>query len=196
MGRRDSRVDAYIEKSAPFAQPILKHLRAVVHQACPEVTEDLKWRMPHFIHHGILCGMAAFKEHCIFGFWKAALVLGGDHESRMSQFGRLTSLADLPSKKALTAYVKKAARLNEEGVQLPRPSKAAAKKVVVPKDFAAALARNAAARRSFEQFPPSHKREYVEWIAGAKREETRERRLATAIDQIAAGKPQSWKYMK
>ncbi len=196
MGRRDPRVDAYIEKSAPFAQPILKHLRAVVHQACPEVTEDLKWRMPHFIHHGILCGMAAFKEHCIFGFWKASLVLGGDHESRMSQFGRLTSLADLPSKKALTAYVKKAARLNEEGVQLPRPSKAAAKKVAVPKDFAAALARNAAARRSFEQFPPSHKREYVEWIAGAKREETRERRLATAIDQIAAGKPQSWKYMK
>jgi uncharacterized protein YdeI (YjbR/CyaY-like superfamily) len=196
MGRRDPRVDAYIEKSAPFAQPILTHLRAVVHEACPEVTEDLKWRMPHFMHHGILCGMGAFKEHCIFGFWKAPLVLGGEHENPMSQFGHLTSLSELPPKKALAAYVKKAARLNEEGVKLPRPAKGAAKKLVVPKDFVAALARSAAARRAFENFAPSHKREYVEWIEGAKREETRKRRLASAIDQIAAGKPQNWKYMK
>jgi uncharacterized protein YdeI (YjbR/CyaY-like superfamily) len=196
MGRRDPRVDVYIEGSAPFARPILKHLRAVVHAACPEVIEDLKWRMPTFMHHGIMCGMGAFKAHCIFGFWKRSLVLGGAHENPMSQFGRLTTLADLPSKKVLTAYVKKAARLNEEGVKKPRPAKAAPKKVVIPKDLAAALARRAAARRSFEQFPPSHKREYVEWIEGAKREETRERRLATAIDQIAAGKPQNWKYMK
>src|SRR5262245_42634040 len=197
MGTRDPRVDAYIEKSAPFAKPILKHLRAVVHEACPEVTEDLKWRMPHFMHHGIMCGMAAFKEHCIFGFWKASLVLGGDHENPMSQFGNLTTLSELPSRKVLTTYVKKAATLNENGVKVPRAAKAAsAKTVIVPKDLAAALARHTTARRSFEKFPPSHKREYVEWIEGAKREDTRKRRLATAIDQIAAGKPQNWKYMK
>ena len=195
MGRRDPCVDAYIEKSAPFAQPILKHLRAVVHEACPEVTEDLKWRMPHFIHHGILCGMAAFKEHCIFGFWKAPLVLGRDHESPMSQFGHLTSLSELPPKKVLAAYVKKAARLNEEGVKLPRPAKAAAKKLVVPKDLAAALARSAAARRAFEKLPPSHKREYVEWITEAKREETRQQRIQTAVKWIAEGKSRNWKYL-
>jgi uncharacterized protein YdeI (YjbR/CyaY-like superfamily) len=195
MGRRDPRVDPYIEKSAPFAQPILKHLRAVVHAACPEVEEGLKWRMPHFMHKGIVCSMAAFRQHCTFGFWKASLVLDREYENPMSQFGHVTSLADLPSKNVLAGYVKKAARLNEEGVTVPRVRKAP-KKLVVPKELSAALARHTAARTAFQKLPPSHKREYVEWITGAKREDTRSRRLAAAIRQIAEGKPQNWKYMK
>src|ERR1051326_3458971 len=74
MGKKDPRVDAYIEKSADFARPILNRLRKLVHAGCLQVVEEIKWRCPHFMHHGMLCGIAAFKEHCTFGFWKASLM--------------------------------------------------------------------------------------------------------------------------
>src|SRR6185369_4149318 len=127
MGKRDPRVDAYIEKSADFAKPILAHLRDVVHAACPQVEETMKWSFPHFMHHGMLCGMAAFKQHCTFGFWKGELIVSGNPsaEAAMGQFGRLTKLSDLPSKKVLTGYVKQAMKLNEEGVKAPRQEKRA-----------------------------------------------------------------------
>lgn len=197
MGNRDVRVDAYIAKSADFAHPILTYLRDVVHAACPDVEETLKWRMPAFMYKGILCGMGAFKQHCIFGFWKRKLVVGKTSEpAGMGPFGRITSMADLPSRKILASYVKKAARLNDEGVKAPRVAKPARKPLSVPKDLAAALARHKGAAARFDRFPPSHQREYIEWITDAKREETRTRRLATAIEQIAQGKPQNWKYVK
>jgi hypothetical protein len=119
MGIRDPRVDAYIAKSAEFARPILMHLREVVHAACPDVEEAMKWSHPHFMYHGMLCGMAAFKQHCTFGFWKFDLIVAGDKaaEAAMGQFGRITKVADLPSKKVLTGYIKQAMKLNEEGAK-------------------------------------------------------------------------------
>jgi uncharacterized protein YdeI (YjbR/CyaY-like superfamily) len=198
MATKDPRIDAYIAKSADFAKPILKHLRKVVHAGCPEVVETLKWSMPHFDHKGVMCGMAAFKEHCAFGFWKAELVLGRGEsadKSGMGSFGSIKSLADLPNEKTLVGYVKKAAALNEAGIKAPgrtQPKKRAP--IPVPDYFAAALQKNAKARKSFESFPPSHRREYLEWITEAKREETRNERMATSIKWLAEGKSRHWKY--
>jgi uncharacterized protein YdeI (YjbR/CyaY-like superfamily) len=199
MGKRDKRIDAYIAKAAEFAQPILKHLRELVHEACPEVEETMKWSFPHFQYKGMLCSMAAFKEHCAFGFWKGSLVIGKGEETdekAMGQMGRITKLKDLPSKKVLSGYIKQAMRLNDEGVKAParaRPKEP--RPVTVPDDLAAALSANKVARETFEHFPPSHKREYIDWINEAKTEATRQRRLEQAIDWMAEGKPRNWKYM-
>jgi uncharacterized protein YdeI (YjbR/CyaY-like superfamily) len=199
MAARDPRVDAYIAKSAEFARPILAHLREVVHAACPDVEETIKWSFPHFQYKGLLCSMAAFKEHCAFGFWKGALVFGGDGqaEEAMGQFGRITKLSDLPSKKVLSGYIKKAIELNEAGVKSPTRSKPKAPRPepTVPDELAAALGANPAARATFEKLSPSHRREYIEWITEAKTAPTRGRRVETAIQWLAEGKPRNWKYM-
>jgi uncharacterized protein YdeI (YjbR/CyaY-like superfamily) len=200
MPTTDKRIDAYIAKSADFAQPILSHLRAVVHEACPDVEETMKWSFPHFMYGGgILCSMASFKEHCAFGFWKGSLIIdqeGEAAEKAMGQFGRIGSVKDLPSKRVLASYVKKAMALNDAGVKRPRSASDAAPKspVAVPDDFAAALAKQKKARAAFEAFPPSHRREYVEWIVEAKRDDTRARRIAQAVEWIAEGKSRNWKY--
>jgi uncharacterized protein YdeI (YjbR/CyaY-like superfamily) len=199
MGTRDARVDAYIAKSAEFAKPILTHLREVVHSACPDVEETMKWSFPHFQYQGMLCSMASFKEHCAFGFWKSSLIVDkGDTagETAMGQFGRLTKLSNLPAKKVLTGYIKKAMKLNEDGVKSPTRSKPKAPRpLVVPDDLANALQANAQAQASFEGFSTSQKREYVDWITEAKAQATRSRRLETAIEWMAEGKPRNWKYM-
>lgn len=197
MPKLDPRVDAYIAKSADFAKPILFHIRHLVHVACPDVEETLKWNMPSFLHRGILLNMAAFKQHCALGFWKGELIFGPGtaQDDAMGQAGRLTSLADLPGDENLLGYIRKAVELNDAGIQKTARAKAKAKRpVVVPDYFLAALKKNKKALAGFENFSPSHKREYVEWIAGAKREETRARRIKTAVAQIAQGKSQNWKY--
>lgn len=198
MATKDPRIDAYIAKSADFAKPILKHLRKVVHAGCPDVVETLKWSMPHFDYKGVMCGMAAFKEHCAFGFWKEALVFDRDkaaEKTAMGSFGCIKSLADLPGEKTLIGYVKKAAALNEAGIKAPGRTQPKKKEPIpVPSEFGAALKKNAKARKTFEGFPPSKQREYLEWVTGAKREETRHERLATSIEWLAEGKPRHWKY--
>lgn len=196
MGKRDPRVDAYIAKSAEFARPILEHLREVVHAACPEAEETLKWGMPHFVHHGILCHMASFKAHCAFGFYKSALLFDDTPKQMeaMGDMGRIASLSDLPPKKELVRLVKAARKLNEEGIAAPRTKAVPKAPVEVPPDLAAALAASAKARATFEGFPPSHRREYVEWITEAKQEATRQRRLAQAVEWMAEGKTRNWKY--
>jgi uncharacterized protein YdeI (YjbR/CyaY-like superfamily) len=196
MGTRDPRIDAYIERSADFAKPILAHLRDVVHTACPQVEETLKWRSPAFLYRGMLCGMAAFKQHCAFGFWKHELVTGENGKSKeaMGSFGRITSVRDLPSKKILAGLVKKAMVLNEEGIEAPRTKRRPKPPLAVPDDLKTALRKNAKARATFEGFSPSHRREYMEWIVEAKRAETRQRRLATAVEWMAEGKGRNWKY--
>jgi uncharacterized protein YdeI (YjbR/CyaY-like superfamily) len=199
MGTRDARVDAYIAKSADFARPILVNIREVVHAACPDVVETMKWSRPHFDYKGIFCGMSAFKAHCAFGFWKGSLIVpeGGADEEGMGQFGRITRVADLPSKKILTGYIKHAMKLNDEGVKSPSRMKPKVPKPapVVPQELTTALAANHAARATFEKFSASNKREYVEWITEAKTQATRARRLETAIEWMAEGKPRNWKYM-
>jgi uncharacterized protein YdeI (YjbR/CyaY-like superfamily) len=199
MASKDPRIDAYIAKSADFAKPILKHLRKIVHAGCPEVEETLKWSMPHFDYKGVMCGMAAFKQHCVFGFWKESLIFDSGkiaEKTAMGSFGCIKSLADLPSEKTLVGYVKKAAALNDAGIKAPGRTKPKKREPLdVPDDFDAALKKNAKARKTFENFPPSKRREYLEWVTEAKREETRGERLATSIKWLAEGKARHWKYM-
>lgn len=204
MSQTDPRIDAYIAKSADFAQPILERLRSIVHEACPEVGETIKWSAPCFVHAGgILCSMAAFKQHASFGFWKHALVMGEDarHEGMpregMGSFGKLETIRDLPPKKQLLAWIRKATALNEQGVKTPGARKVGNSKPpsVAPQELVAALKKNRKAQVTYDGFPPGQKREYIEWITEAKREKTRQKRLAQAIEWMAEGKPRNWKYM-
>lgn len=196
MSSLDSPIDAYIAKSASFAQPILERLRKVVHAACPNVEETLKWGMPHFLYEGrILCSMAAFKQHCTFGFWDGAAVVSKPaDEQAMGSFGRIASLADLPSDAMLRRYIKQAVALRDSG-QTPRRKKSSKKPPLkVPSYFKQALRTNQRALETFENLSPSHRREYVEWVSEAKQEATRERRLAQALTWLAEGKRRNWKY--
>ena len=199
MASRNPQIDAYIAKSADFAKPILIHLRKLAHAACPEVEETLKWGMPHFLHQGILFGMAAFKHHCMLHFWKGDLILGKNacktREGGTWQFGSITALSDLPGDSILIDYMKQAVGLNEAGIKKETPRRKPAGKLVIPDYFITALNKNKKAREAFGKFSFSHKKEYVQWIAEAKREETRQKRIRTAIEWLAQGKPRNWKYM-
>ncbi len=195
---RNPKVDAYIAKQADFARPILNRFRELVHETCPAVEEAIKWGMPSFEYKGLLCGMAAFKAHATFGFWKHDLVVGADPKSReaMGSFGRLTSLDQLPSKRRFAAWMKVAMRLNDEGVKTPREKSTTKKAIPMHASFKSALAKSKKAKATFEAFPPSCQREYLEWIDEAKREETRDKRIATAIEWLSEGKRRHWKYEK
>lgn len=198
MGAKDKRIDAYIAKSADFAQPILRHLRKLVHIACPEIEETMKWSFPHFDYKGMLCSMAAFKQHAVFGFWKEKILLGTNPGSKgaMGSFGRITSLADLPGDKVLIGLIKKAAELNEAGITVARSRPAKKAPLKIPSYFMAALKKNGKAVKTFEEFSYSHRKEYVEWVTEAKTEETRNKRLAKTIAWLADGKSRNWKYVK
>jgi uncharacterized protein YdeI (YjbR/CyaY-like superfamily) len=199
MPTLDARVDDYIANAADFAQPILRHLREVVHAACPDVVETIKWSMPFFDYNGLLCNMAAFKAHCAFGFWKGELLVAQEDDKgreAMGQFGRITSVKDLPSKKALAGYVNKAMALNDEGIKAPSRAKPkVARPVAVPDYFQTALEAVPAALEHFNAFSASARREYVDWLSEAKTEATRLRRMEQAVEWIAEGKPRNWKYM-
>jgi uncharacterized protein YdeI (YjbR/CyaY-like superfamily) len=200
MPSLDPRIDEYIANSAAFAQPILNHLRKVIHDACPEVEESVKWGMPYFLYNGMLCNMASFKAHCAFGFWKGELLVAQEDDKgreAMGQFGRITSLKDLPPKKALAGYVKKAMALNVDGIKAPARTKSKEpRELAAPDDFLAALEDVPAANEHFAAFPPSAKRDYIEWLLDAKTEATRQRRLEQAVEWIAEGKRRFWKYQK
>ena len=200
MPIHDSRVDAYIAQSAEFAQPILQHLRQLIHKTCPEVEEGIKWSMPFFSHHGAtMCLMAAFKQHCSFRFWLYREVLGeGAEGDGMGQFGRLTSVRDLPSDKQLATHLRKAMALAEAGVKLSRPKTAARSAAVLPQELAAQFAqeKHAAARKTWEGFGPGAQREYTDWIAEAKTDATRQKRIATTLEWLAEGRKRNWKYEK
>jgi uncharacterized protein YdeI (YjbR/CyaY-like superfamily) len=200
---KNKQVDAYIAKSADFAKPILTHLRELVHTACPEVNEVIKWGFPNFDYKGVMCNMAAFKEHCSFGFWKASLmkdpkkILQASDKGSMGNFNRITSLKDLPSDKILLDFIKQAVKLNDQGVKrkvtvTPKGSKT----IETPDYFAKALNKNKIAEKVFEEFPYSHRKEYIQWFEEAKTEETLNKRIAQAIEWIAEGKGRNWKYGK
>ena len=198
MAGKDPRIDAYIQKAAPFAQPILKHLRKLVHAACPDVQEAMKWNTPSFEYEGILCGMAAFKSYVTFGFWKAAILAGQGFtevgSSPMGGLGRMASLDDLPSDPRLEEIIKAAVALNEQGIAVKRPKRAPKPPVKPPAWFLAAIKKNRRALTAYDAFSPSHKREYVEWVTEAKTDATRDRRVAQAIEWMAEGKSRNWKY--
>ncbi|HXA03160.1 MAG TPA: DUF1801 domain-containing protein [Cytophagaceae bacterium] len=200
-------IDAYIDKSAPFAQPILNHFRELVHKACPQVEEKMKWGFPHFDYKGMCCSMAGFKEHCALNFWKASimkdpkklLTISRSEAEGMGHFGRITSLKELPADKVLIAYIKEAVRLNEEGIALPpkqKPTEKEKQNIAIPPALVASLKKNKKAAEQFENFNYSNKKEYAEWIGEAKTDDTRNKRLEIALEWIAEGKSRNWKYAK
>ncbi len=199
-GQADPRVDAYINNARPFAQPILAHLRKVVHRTIPEIQETMKWSTPHFDYKGMFCGIAAFKEHVAFGFWKAGLMkehLPGAGLSAAGQFGKLATIEDLPSDRELARILRIAKRLNDDQVKAPPMRKAGARPALkAPADLLAALARNRKARATFDGFPPGQRREYIAWVIEARQAATRQKRINTAIEWMAEGKIRNWKYVK
>jgi uncharacterized protein YdeI (YjbR/CyaY-like superfamily) len=205
MGTKDPRVDAYIARSADFAKPILTHLRKLIHDNCPSIEETMKWSFPHFTYKGpadrsprILCSMASFKQHCAFGFWYADNMSSNQQAApAMGQYGRITRLADLPKDKALVNQIKGAIKVHDSGVKPRSAAKPAEKKELAISDYlTAALKKNKKALAAFEHFTYSNKKEYVEWITEAKTEETRKKRLKTAIEWMSEGKVRNWKYIK
>lgn len=200
MATKDPRIDSYIAESAEFARPILKHLRKVIHQGCPAAAETIKWGCPFFDYHGLLCGFAAFKAHCSLFFWRDIDVSRWLEKTNtagagMGQFGKITSLADLPKDSVLLACVRAAVEQRDAPASKTRRARKPGKELPVPADLKKALAANAKAAATFRNFAPSHRRAYLDWIAGAKQPATRERRLATTIEWLAEGKPQNWKYL-
>jgi len=203
MAKKENGIDAYIAKSADFAKPILMHIRELVLTTCPEAEEKLKWGMPHFDYNGeMMCHMAAFKQHAAMGFWKAeimkdpVLMKNARSETAMGHLGRITSLKDLPSDKKIIAWIKEAMQLTDYGIKLPTKPKTAAKDILVPDYFQKALSKNKKAKQVFDNFAPSHRKEYILWITEAKTDATREKRMATALQWIAEGKGRNWKYEK
>lgn len=195
MATTDPRVDVYIEKAQPFARPVLRHIRALVHRAVPDVEETMKWSFPHFQYQGMLCSMAAFKQHCAFGFWNHSMMTEDQKSAdAMGQFGRIASVDDLPADRTFVSLVKQAAALNVAGVKPKRVIRTPKPALEPPQDLLAALKKNKRAATAFDGFPPSHRREYIEWITEAKTEATRARRLTTAVEWIAEGKGRNWKY--
>ncbi len=202
MPKQDPRIDAYIIKAADFAMPILLHLRALVHAACPEVEETMKWSFPHFLYKGeILCSMAAFKYHCAFGFWKASLmkdakILLDKRKEAMGSMGKIKAIEDLPPNRKMIALVKEAMKLTAANVKTGKTIPAAVRELVIPAFFAAALAKDKQAKAAFAKMNYAHRKEYAAWLADAKTIPTRERRLANALDWIASCKSRHWKYAK
>jgi len=205
MGTKDPRVDSYIARSAGFAKPILTHLRTLIHDNCPSVEETMKWSFPHFTYKSpadrsprILCSMASFKQHCAFGFWYSDNKTANQQAApAMGQYGRITSLADLPKDKALVRQIKEAIKIHDGGVKPRSATKPAEKKALeIPDYLTAALKKSKKALATFEQFNYSSKKDYVEWITEAKTEETRKNRLETAIEWMSEGKVRNWKYIK
>jgi len=190
----------YIAKSAPFARPILEHLRALIHKTCPECQEKMKWSFPHFDYKDeMMYSMAAFKEHAAFSFWKASLLNDPNgilaEGGAMGHLGRIQSLKDLPKDSVLSGFIRQAMKLNEERTKVPKPK---SKPVVVeaPDYLTKALKKNTPAKKTFDSFSPSNQRDYVEWLTEAKTEETRNKRLQTALEWMAEGKIRNWKYLK
>jgi uncharacterized protein YdeI (YjbR/CyaY-like superfamily) len=201
--RRDERVDAYIEQAAPFAQPILRHLRDLVHRASPDVTETIKWGAPAYEYKGILAIMASMKHHAVFNLWKGELIpdvqaaYADKFDEAMGTFGKIRSVEELPPDEKVIGWIKEAIDLNERGVKLPQRSrKEPAPEVDTPEDLLAALESNEPARLTYEGFTPGRKREYVEWLTEAKTDATRQKRLAQAVEWMAEGKSRHWKYQK
>ncbi|MEO6636632.1 MAG: YdeI/OmpD-associated family protein, partial [Ginsengibacter sp.] len=185
--------------AADFAQPVLLHLRKLVHEACPEAEETVKWGMPFFDYKGPLCNMASFKQHCSFGFWKAALMedalqLKDNNAQGMGNLGRITSLSDLPPDITIRGWIKEAKKLNDGDTKLPERKKKVKKEIEMPAEFQNALNKNKKALSTYTNFTPSHKYEYLEWITEAKTEETKNKRIASTIEMLNDGKSRHWKY--
>jgi len=200
MENLDPRVDAFIAKSSAFAKPILEHIRQVVHETSPLITETIKWGFPFFDYNGPVCNMSAFKEYCSLGFWKATLLNDTYNvlkigDGKAGSFGPIKSIDDLPSKEILADLIRQAMALNESGIKVPVKKEPAPKtELIVPDYFLDFLATKPRAIETFHNFSNSHKKEYTEWIIDAKTEATRLKRMETALEWMSEGKSRHWKY--
>lgn len=200
MSIYNDRVTAYIDKAQPFAQQVLKHIRALVHKTNKEVEEKMKWGMPHFDYKGMYCGIASMKEHCAFGFWKASLLkdpgnyLVRGENSGMGSFGKIKSLADLPPDKVLIDFINQAKELNDADIKVAARPKTETTIHETPEIMIKALKRNQKANAAFQNLSPGKRKEYIEWIAGAKTDLTKEKRLATMLEWVQEGKSLNWRY--
>ena len=203
MAVKNPAVDNYIDKSSDFAKPILNHLRSLIHKACPAAEEKIKWGFPHFEYKkDMLCHFASFKKHCAFGFWKSAVMKdqwlqeNAELGNAMGNYGKITSMEDLPADKIIIAHIKEAMKLNDEGIKVPRTQAGKTSPVETPDYFLKEIRKNKKAMAAWEKSSNSFKKEYVEWVVDAKREETRSKRMQQAIEWIAEGKGRNWKYEK
>lgn len=196
----DERIDERIAKAPVFAQPVMRHLRDLVHRACPEAEETIKWGMPFFLYRGkMLCSIGLFQKHCSFGFFgreitEAMRLAGMPVDDAAGSMGRITSLTGLPKDVQMLSWIRQAASLVDVPAKkkvLGKPPKPEAK---VPEELLAALKTRKGAQAVFDGFSPSCRREYAEWIAEAKRPETRANRVAQAVEWMAEGKTRNWKY--
>jgi uncharacterized protein YdeI (YjbR/CyaY-like superfamily) len=189
---RDPRIDAYIARAQPFARPILENVRERVHAIVPDIEEAMKWSHPTYLRNGkIVLATAAFKEHAAVNFWRGQ-ELGLDRSAGgMGQLGKLTSLDDLPMD--LDARIAKAGDVSSVPAA-PKPKRAPRPMPDLHPDFAAALDKSPKAKATMDAFPPSCRREYLEWIAEAKQDATRQKRIAAAIEWLTEGKRRNWKY--
>lgn len=202
---KDRRIEDYIIKSEAFAKPVLRYLRDIVHKACPEVEETMKWGFPHFDYKGMMCGMASFKQHCTFGFWKASLMkdnhkvfIKGENVG-VGDFGNIKDIQDLPPAKIIIEYINEAMKLNDEEISFQFKKKtntAERKELIIPDYFIKAVKKNKKAFKTFNNYSYSHKKEYIEWITEAKREEIRNKGIETTIERLSEGKGRNWKYKK
>lgn len=190
----DKRIDAYIAQSEDFAKPVLSHLRELVHEVCPYIQETIKWGFPHFEYKGLLCSMAAFKHHCAFGFWKAAIMedaknLKENNTNSMGHSGKIKSLSDLPADRIIKSLIKEAMKLNEDGIKLPDRKKSDKKpEIIVPDSLKKELVKYRKASDTFNNLSLSHKKNYIDWINEAKKLETRDRRILKTIEWLTEGK--------
>lgn len=191
-------VDNYIAKAPEFARPICEALRKLIHKAAPELRETIKWSSPCFEGRGLICGLGAFQKHVRLFFFKGAQVPDPDgvfadgEDNASGRSAKFFSLEEIPVKK-LERLIRAAAQLDAEGKVKP-PPRARRPELPMPKEFAATLKRSPKARTYFETLSPSCRREYVEWISAAKRDETRERRLAEAIEMLSEGRRRNEPY--
>jgi uncharacterized protein YdeI (YjbR/CyaY-like superfamily) len=200
--KTDSRIDDYIKKSAEFAQPILSHFRKLVHECCPDINETIKWGFPCFEFKGMVCSMTSFKAHCNFNFWKGqelsdkhgVLIPVGNTD--MMSFDKIKSINDLPDDTIIKDLITQAIELNKKGGDKAQKTKATPKEIEVPKFILDALKSNTQAEETFHRFSYSHKKEYVEWICEAKKEDTKAKRIETMLEWLTEGKSRNWKYEK
>jgi len=196
-------VDKYIANAEDFTKPILEHLRKIIHDTCPQVEEVIKWGIPHFDYKGdMMCILAAYKKHCSFSLYKAALmkdpkivesVAAGQ---KMGYMDKVKALTDLPAIKVLVAYIKEAMALNENGIKKAKPKPEAPKVIEMPDYLSEALKANPKAKEVFESKSPSFRKEYIVWITDAKTEATRQKRIEQSLEWIAEGKGRFWQYSK
>lgn len=202
MAKKDPRIDEYIKNAKPFAQPILKHLRKLIHEIVPEVEETVKWGMPAFEYKGPIFSMASFKEHCAFAFWKSPLMKDAElfrnnkGEGGMGDLGKVKSVEDLPGDKLMKQYLLEAKRINDQGIKLEKKKPRSSEEPEIHPEFEKQLKKNKGAFSFFKSSSPSCRKEYINWINEAKRDETRNTRIATAVEWLSEGKGKNWKYEK